>query len=148
MKVSALIFSALLISLSASGGCAKPSIPENAELSENFDQSFDVGGYKLRIKCTGKGQPTVLLDAGIGEPPIEGGSWNKVATILSGTNRVCLYDRAGLGSSEKPRIRPVKVDQQVQDLHRLVAAAGLHKPFVLVSHSMAGFTARRSEDVV
>lgn len=142
MKASAMACTALLILLSAPDSFAGAVAQSDAELPQGVERSFDVGGYKLRIKCMGERLPTILLDAGIGEPPIESGSWNKVATTLSETNRVCLYDRAGLGSSDKPRVLPVKVDQQVQDLHRLVTAARLDKPFVLVSHSMAGFAAR------
>ena len=29
---------------------------------------FDVGGHKLHISCTGSGSPTVILEAGLGQP--------------------------------------------------------------------------------
>ena len=38
----------------------------------------DVGGYKLHINCTGTGSPTVILDAGLGEPLLIGVKSNQL----------------------------------------------------------------------
>src|SRR5690348_9377216 len=57
----------------------------------------DIGGYKLHINCTGEGSPTVVLDSGVGEFDL---AWTKVQPEIAKTNRVCSYDRAGLGWSE------------------------------------------------
>ena len=55
--------------------------------------------------------------------------------------RVCTYDRAGLGWSDPA---PAEWTQagMVADLHRLLAAAEIPGPYVLLAHSMGGLVAR------
>src|SRR5215218_1369616 len=60
-------------------------------------EMVDVGGYSLHINCLGQGSPTVLLDGGSGEMSAD---WVLVQREVSGTTRVCAYDRAGVGWSE------------------------------------------------
>src|SRR6187401_1063776 len=57
-----------------------------------------VGGHQLQIHCTGAGSPTVVLEA-----PAAGlsASWSRVQAGLTPLTRVCSYDRAGLGWSER-----------------------------------------------
>src|SRR5262245_6724412 len=33
-------------------------------------QMVDVGGYRLHINCTGRGSPTVIMEAGLSEPSL------------------------------------------------------------------------------
>src|SRR5437764_12197640 len=63
----------------------------------------DVGGYRMHLLCMGVGQPTVVLDSGLGDYSIH---WRKVQGDVAGVTRVCSYDRAGLGWSDPgPRER-------------------------------------------
>ena len=48
------------------------------------------------------------------------------------------HDRAGIGLSQ-PAPTPRTTDDQVTDLHDLLAAAGLTPPYVLVGHSVGGW---------
>ena len=57
----------------------------------------DIGGYRLHINCTGKGGPTVVLDAGIGCSSL---GWSLVQPEIAKFTRVCSYDRAGMGWSD------------------------------------------------
>jgi pimeloyl-ACP methyl ester carboxylesterase len=57
--------------------------------------------------------------------------------------RVCSYDRAGFGESDKATSKLQPVDKVVDDLHRLLKASGEKGPFILVAHSIAGIYARR-----
>jgi pimeloyl-ACP methyl ester carboxylesterase len=104
-------------------------------------QMVDVGGYRLHIYCQGASQPgvpTVVLDAGASEFSL---TWDHVQGQASGYARVCAYDRAGLGWSERgprPRTTPHVVDE----LDALLAAAGVEPPYVLVGHSMGALYAR------
>ena len=59
-------------------------------------------------------------------------------TTLQETDRGCSYDRAGLGLSE-PAPKPRTTGDQVEDLHSLLAAAGLKPPYILVGHSSGGW---------
>jgi len=114
-----------------------------------LDQLVDVGGYRLYIKCIGSGSPTVILEAGLG-----GGSddWDKVMPDVGKFARVCSYDRPGEGKSDRaPRTLrrfgshtyiELRTGQQiVQDLHTLLAKAGVSGPYVLVGHSLGGLYA-------
>src|SRR5689334_49206 len=60
---------------------------------------IDVGGYQLWIVCRGSGSPTIVLEAGFGG---DSRSWNRVIQDLAVISQVCVYDRAGLGSSDPP----------------------------------------------
>lgn len=105
-------------------------------------QLVDVGGYKLHLHCTGEavaGRPTVILET------LAGGIspyWGWVQPEIARTTRVCSYDRAGRAWSE-PAPGPLSLAQTVEDLHTLLASAGVEGPFVLVGHSIGGIYMRR-----
>src|SRR5215210_6893867 len=97
-------------------------------------EMVDVGGYSLHINCVGRGSPNVILDAGSGEMSAH---WVRVQQEVSGTTRVCAYDRAGMGWSEMgPNPRDAK--QISSELHTLLKGAGIKGPYVLVGHSFGG----------
>ena len=97
-------------------------------------QRVDVGGYRLHVHCVGKGNPTVVLDAGLGGFSLD---WNLVQPELAATTRVCAYDRAGYGWSD-PSPHARTPSQIADELHTLLVNAGIQGPYVLVGHSAAG----------
>jgi pimeloyl-ACP methyl ester carboxylesterase len=101
-------------------------------------QLVDVGGHRLHVHCVGQGSPTVVLDAGLGAFSLD---WGAVQPEIATTTRVCAYDRAGLGWSE-PGPRPRSPQQFADELHTLLTNAGIQGPYVLVTHSISGKTAR------
>jgi pimeloyl-ACP methyl ester carboxylesterase len=101
-------------------------------------EMVDVGGYRLHINCVGQGSPTVVLDAGSGGFSAQ---WVRVQREVSGTTRVCSYDRAGMGWSEMgPEPRDAK--QISSELHTLLKGANIEGPYVLVGHSFGGLYVR------
>jgi pimeloyl-ACP methyl ester carboxylesterase len=68
--------------------------------------------------------------------------WAKVQPAVSKFSRVCSYDYAGYGESDKVASEIQPVDEVVDDLHRLLIASGERRPFVLVGHSVAGVYSR------
>ena len=75
-----------------------PSPPPLSHLPPG--QKIDVGGYSLYIECVGSGGPTVVIEQGQPRPPSEGmRSWLQAA--LAAETRVCWYDRAGVGESDR-----------------------------------------------
>jgi pimeloyl-ACP methyl ester carboxylesterase len=101
----------------------------------------DIGGWRLHLNCTGQvvaGQPTVVLEAGIGAFSVE---WALLQPRVAPFARVCSYDRAGVGWSElgpAPRTR----HQMVFELHTLLEKAGEHPPYLLVGQSFGGSVVR------
>ncbi len=78
----------------------------------------------------------------MGEPPIESGSWTRVVDELSKSNRVVLYDRAGLGQSDPAPKLPRTSADIAADLDALLAKAAIHGPYLLVGHSYGGLHLR------
>jgi pimeloyl-ACP methyl ester carboxylesterase len=91
-------------------------------------------GRRLNLLCMGKGSPTVLLESGAGVGAV---SWRPIQAAIAQFTRVCAYDRAGYGFSD-PISRPSTAANFEDDLHRLVIAAKLKAPLVLVGHSAGG----------
>jgi len=115
-------------------------------ISEARDRRFnpapgklvDEGGRKMHIYCTGEGNPTVILDSGLGDSYV---SWRKVQPEIAKVSRVCSYDRAGLGYSE-PSAAPRTSRAIAEELHVLLRAAGVAPPYIIVGHSMGGYDVR------
>jgi hypothetical protein len=103
---------------------------------------LDVGGYRLYLHCTGSGAPAVVFEGGTGtadatRPAPQ--SANIRAALSSGT-RVCAYDRAGLGASEaRPAGTAPTGRRYADELHALLAGAGVPGPYVLVGASHGGY---------
>ncbi len=99
---------------------------------------IDVGGYRLHLNCTGSGSPTVVIETGWGDLSE---SWSWVQPEVAKTTRVCTYDRAGMGWSEaSPQPRTAR--EFAKELHTLLTKANEPGPYVLVGHSMGGYTVR------
>ena len=101
---------------------------------------IDVGdGRQLYLNCEGEGSPTVVMEAG-GAGHSE--SWRFVQPDVTKFTRVCAYDRSGTGrsSSTPPH---VTIQAIATELHALLAAAGVHSPYVLVGHSLGGIIVRQ-----
>ena len=94
-------------------------------------------GRRLNLVCLGDGSPTVVLDAGFGNDSLV---WRKVQPLLARHTRVCAFDRAGERFSDPGPI-PRDVLASVTDLHELILAADIARPFVLVGHSLGGMDA-------
>jgi pimeloyl-ACP methyl ester carboxylesterase len=96
---------------------------------------IDIGGYRLHLLCSGEGSPTVVLDYGLIGSYL---SWRLVQPEVARFTRVCAYDRAGYGWSDRSP-RPRTPDVMVDELHELLEKAGEKPPFIMVGHSMGGF---------
>ncbi len=105
--------------------------PNDASAYEHPQRLVDIGGRRLNLYCTGTGLPTVVLEAGGGESSLD---WRFVQPLLTKTTRVCSYDRAGLGFSDRGPL-PRDAAAAVSDLHALVELGAIRKPFVLVGYS-------------
>jgi len=101
-------------------------------------EMVDIGTHRLHLDCRGSGSPTVLLEAG---GQLWSSGWRYIHDDLAERYTVCAYDRSGLGWSEQGP-GPYDAEQAVEELHALLDAAGLSRPFVYVGHSLGGMLAR------
>jgi pimeloyl-ACP methyl ester carboxylesterase len=108
------------------------------KLYPQVGRSFNIGGRSLNIFCSGEGSPTVVLEGNWGMP---GYAWTPVQRQIAQFTRACWYDRAGYGWSD-PGPFPNHSDSVARDLHQLLGAAGIQRPYVLVGYSMGAFHAR------
>jgi pimeloyl-ACP methyl ester carboxylesterase len=130
----------IILALLVASGIIYQVISEASDLHRYLPPGslYDVGGYRLQLNCSGNGSPTIILESGLGGPGLQ---WLLVQQELAKSNRVCSYDRAGLGWSDAGP-RPRTSQQMVKELHALLQAAGVPGPYVLVGHSLGGFNVR------
>jgi pimeloyl-ACP methyl ester carboxylesterase len=111
----------------------------------------NAGARKLRYRCAGEGKPTVLIEPGGGtsfetltswvatlgfRPP-----WLMVVGEIEKTTRVCVYDRAGLGRSDKAPLPRTSADAAA-DLHALLRNEKIPTPIVCAGQSFGGSNCR------
>ena len=98
----------------------------------------DVGDHQLHIYCLGSGLPTVVLEA-----PAAGlsAAWASVQPEVAGATRVCSYDRAGLGWSERSDA-PYDPAAVAGELRTLLDRANEQGPFVVAGHGLGAAFAR------
>ena len=123
-----------VLALGAVGGIFEKVHEQNNKLTLQ-GQLVDVGGYRFHIQCIGSGSPTVVLEAGLGEPSSIMSAW--IAPTVAKQTRVCVYDREGRGWSEESP-QPLNGDQTAEALHNLLIRAHISGPFVVAGHSAGG----------
>ncbi|MGB3353579.1 MAG: alpha/beta hydrolase [Mycobacterium sp.] len=149
--------------LVVAAGCARSAADPGAAVPG----AVDIGaGRALFLDCQGSGSPTVFIIPGMGSyaevwnyvvPPGDP-TWSSpyddieraspVASpeatqpTVARTTRVCAYDRPDTrpdgGQRSTPVPQPHLLQQDVDDVVALIAAAGLTGPFVFVAHSYGG----------
>jgi len=124
----------VLVLIAVGGAFETVSAARDDAIYPTTGRLVDVGGRRLHIECTGTGDPTVVFESGLSE-----GSpyWGRIASAVSGTTRVCVYDRAGRGGSDDAGA-PQDGIAVASDLHALLENADITGPVVLVGHSTGG----------
>jgi pimeloyl-ACP methyl ester carboxylesterase len=108
--------------------------------SKGFTYIVDIGGYRLAMFCSGMGAPAVVMESGFG---MGSSGFGRAQTNVGKTTRSCVYDRAGIGLSERRKPPgPVPAVRVVDDLHALLLGAGIKPPYVLGGWSLGGFFVR------
>lgn len=105
-------------------------------------EMVDIGGRRMRIVCAGPqagDKPTIILEAGAFGFAADFGTVQDQLTAKG--LKSCAYDRAGLGYSD-PAPEPRDGIAIASDLEKLLRAAGVAPPYIMVGHSMAGLRLR------
>jgi pimeloyl-ACP methyl ester carboxylesterase len=105
---------------------------------DDLSKRIDAGSYRVRLIVQGRGSPTVIFEAGLGES-LNG--WEHVFPAVAGFCRVVAYDRSGLGLSERAKTSRT-AEHVAGDLHRALRNAHVTPPFVLVGNSAGGLYSR------
>jgi pimeloyl-ACP methyl ester carboxylesterase len=113
---------------------ASPAQPATGDAFAKPHRLVDIGGRKMNLFCSGQGATTVVFDSPSGEA---GWNWFRVQPEVAKHTRACVFDRAGLGFSD-PAKRPNTSENVAEDLHKLLAAAGIKPPYVMVGNSLGG----------
>lgn len=96
---------------------------------------IDIGGGRMHVQQSGEGRPVALLEAGIAASSL---SWSLTQPLLSALTATCSYDRAGLGWSVAERFE-CSLPRMCDELHALVVALEIPKPYILVAHSFGSY---------
>lgn len=127
-----------IILASLSTGCSTLSSSQPPTPTPMPSGMVEVGGYELYYECSGQGTPTVILESGSGG---DSSAWDAVINGIEGATRVCAYDRANLGRSDKAP-GPRTYHDMTRDLQVLLEKAHIGGPYILVGHSMGGMLVR------
>jgi len=96
------------------------------------------GGQRLHVECTGRGAPTVILEAGTGDLAV---IWSLVQPEVALFTRVCSYDRGGYGWSDPGR-QPRTFAQLSLELRTALLRLDERGPYVLAGQSYGGLVVR------
>lgn len=112
------------------------------------NSNIDIGGYSLFIKSEGKGTPTVVFESPTGETS---SYWSVVSDVIQKHTRTVIYDRAGLGKSEKSPYNRTS-EQKAIELHSLLKKAKIKPPYIFVGceygvHNIRMFAAKYPKEV-
>ena len=99
-------------------------------------------GVEQAAACIGQGAPTVVYIDGFASAAAP--NWSLAAVEQSDSNRVCLFDRPGMGLSPPragaaPHSTP---EQHAQEMLDMLAVLGEPGPYLLVPWSYGGLVAR------
>jgi pimeloyl-ACP methyl ester carboxylesterase len=139
LLVVGLLVTLLVLALSACGGDGGGKGGEAAGAEGKLDRVVEIeGGRGLYVRCTGSGSPTVVMEAG---DENDSSLYINVEYAVSArsTTRTCVYDRAGLGKSDPAPPPPRQLPDLVGDLEKLLDAAEIPGPYVLVGSSGGGY---------
>lgn len=99
-----------------------------------------LNSFKLFTKVYGKKKekPTIIMDAGYGD---YSKAWESIAPEISTLTEIFVYDRAGLGKSEKS-LNPRTSIHMVKELKDVLIKLNIIPPYILVGHSFGGVNVR------
>src|ERR1700693_5598232 len=93
---------------------------------------ISIGDRRVSVYCDGdpgRSRTVILIPAGESTAK----DWAMVQPAVSGFSRVCSFDHASHGESDKAPVALQSVDEVVEDLHRWLKASSEKAPFILVS---------------
>lgn len=93
-------------------------------------------GRHFHLVCMGKGSPTVILTAGLGD--WAGSAWEQFQPEVAKITRVCSWDRPGFGLSDGVRGK-ASAATNASDLEVALSRRAIQGPYVMVGHSLGAY---------
>src|SRR5258708_1005679 len=96
-------------------------------------RTVNIDGVAMQVRTGGidRPGPTIVLEAAFAERL---NTWDSIFGTLTTTAPTFAYSRSGLGGSTYDGVTPTPA-HVAENLHKLLAAAGMKPPYVLVGHS-------------
>src|SRR4030095_10039722 len=135
-KLNSILLVVLFFSFEFRANCQN----EAQHSDTSVERLVKIGNHKLFISIKGNQDSkfTVVFESGAGGSSTD---WTKVISMLPPGIRTVTYDRAGIGRSEKGPL-PQTMAQNVFELHKLLKAAKIKGPIILVGQSIGGLLVR------
>jgi pimeloyl-ACP methyl ester carboxylesterase len=92
-------------------------------------------GGEMHARRAGAGLPAVVLESGIAASSL---NWSLLQPQLAAFTTAYSYDRAGFGWSTS-QSKECSLAKMSDDLHRLVTALNIPRPYLLVAHSFGAY---------
>ncbi len=103
----------------------------------NQEAMVDIGNdIKLWFQCMGQGNPAIILE-GPG-PNCDSEPWIEIHSRLAQLTQTCRYDRTGTGKSGGTELQMPVIPPRVNDLEKLLEAAVIEPPYIMVGYSLGG----------
>jgi len=97
----------------------------------------NISDKNVEYEVLGDGEPVIVLLNGLHMPM---SSWDRLTPYLRKTGTILLYNRLGVGASDRPT-EPQDGGTIATQLNSLLSVLSLRKPVILVGHSMGGLYA-------
>jgi len=109
-------------------------------LNKDFSGRFDAGGIELYIECYGEKSPSIIVHSGFNGYGSEG-EWGAVIQKIRQTNRICIYDRAHMGKSDKLS-KAHTINDTSKQLRTLLINVDVKPPYIMVGHSYGSYSVK------
>ena len=138
----------ILILIAAGAIYAQVGLALDARHAPPKTEMVAVEGRRVHVTCMGQGPRSFVLDAGLGGWSV---FWWRIQPLLAQGGRVCAFDRAGTGWSDRSG-GGYDGAALADELAATVVAARIPKPFFYVGHSLGAnlaqiYDARHPADV-
>jgi pimeloyl-ACP methyl ester carboxylesterase len=125
-----------LFTLVLCGHSLAQAAPASAHAASCSPALLDIDGNKIWMNEEGKGNITVVFEAGFGN---DSSVWSQITPKIQAAGvQTFVYDRAGMGRSTIDASTPYSIDNDVHILRSALANCNIKGPIVMVGHSYGG----------
>ena len=122
------------------------SVATAKESTAELSGKFNAGDLSLHVECYGRATAiSIVVSSGYNGYGSQG-KWNKVINDVKSKHRICVYDRAGMGKSDRIT-EPYSYKKSAIRLKELLNNAGVKPPYIMIGHSKGSYPVRFYNDL-